>query len=96
MKFYEFIGSTETLFDQGGLANESNFLFDDINEFESQNIELLSKEDFVKKVALPYKLGFLIENNDINFSHAPKNDLVIAQDDYDGICYIFSKQTKGE
>lgn len=91
MEFYIYLGNTETLFNQGGLANENNLLFDDLDQFEGLEVKALTKEEFTKQVALPYKLGFLIENEDILFSHEPTNDLFIAQDKYDGVCYIFSK-----
>jgi hypothetical protein len=88
---YKYIGSTETLFDEGGIASGDNFLFQDLDDFEGHSVEPLTKDDFEKKVALPFKLGFLTESNcDINFSFEPKNDLVIAQDNYDGICYLFA------
>jgi hypothetical protein len=93
--FHEYIGSTETLFDDGGLANRDNFLFDDITEFEKLDVQEISKEEFENKVALPFKLGFLTDNSNISFSREPERDLVIAQDNYDNVCYFFMKKKEG-
>lgn len=92
---YIYLGSTETLFDEGGIASVDNFLFSDLDEFESIQVDQLTQEEFQKKVALPYKLGFLTDPNcDINYSYDTKHVLVIAQDNYDGICYIFVMEDK--
>jgi DNA topoisomerase IA len=92
---YIYFGSTETLFDQRGFSTSNNFLFKDLNEFEGLSVDTLTKEEFEKKVALPFKLGFLTEENpDIRYSFASKNSLVIAQDLYDGVCYIFVMEDK--
>lgn len=88
---YKYIGNTESMFDKRGMSTESNYVINSLDDVGALNIDEITKDEFISKVALPYTLGFLTSNEDIIFGHDPKNDLILANDKYDNETYFFKQ-----
>ena len=91
MNFYQYIGNMDTLFDKRGRATEDNPLNMDEEELVQLEVEKITKASFEKRVALPYKLGFITDIDRIVYLYEPTNDLLMAQDAIDDMTYIFKK-----
>lgn len=91
MNNYQYIGNMDTLFDKRGRATEDNPLNIDEEELVQLEVEKITKASFEKRVALPYRLGFITDIDRIVYFHEPTLDLIMASDSADDMTYIFKR-----
>ncbi len=88
---YQYIGSAEDLFDRRGLSNTDDCPYNSIEDFASQDVTPMTKDEFDNLVALPFKLGGLSDSEYTQFFYEQKHDVVILQDTTDNDAHLFVK-----
>lgn len=89
---YNYIGSTDTLFDRRGFSTTDDCPYNDLNEFAFQELDDLKREDFDRQVALPYKLGGLVDSDYCKLYIDNKKDIIICHDATDNESHFFTRK----